>query len=78
MTAAPKPAPAEQPGRVPLARAPVHVARRRRTCSTYSDWLIRAPASTVNAAYDLPNASGLAWLPLADGSKPFGVIENSS
>jgi hypothetical protein len=32
----------------------------------------------VKAAKDLPKASGLAWLPLADGSKPFGVIENSS
>ena len=49
-----------------------------RKALTYSAWLTRAPASTVNAAYDFPNASGLAWLPLADGSKPFGVIENSS
>jgi hypothetical protein len=46
---------------------------------TYSDWLIRAPASIVNAAYDFPNASELvALLPPAEGSKPFGVIENSS
>jgi hypothetical protein len=34
--------------------------------------------STVNAANDSPNASGPAWLLLADGSNPSGVMANSS
>ena len=77
ITAAPKPAPRN-------SRVGSHCRALRYTLPAskkvfrYIDWLIRAPASTVNAANDLPNASGLAWLPLADGSNPFGVMENSS
>ena len=41
-------------------------------------WLIRKPNSAVAAKYDFPNA--VRWTEVTDalGSKPCGVMENSS
>jgi hypothetical protein len=45
----------------------------------YSAWLMRMPISADDTKYEAPNASTVvALLPLARGSKPAGVTENSS
>src|SRR6185436_21045711 len=44
----------------------------------YSDWLTLSPSSPVPTKNALPNDETLAWVSLALGLYPCGVMENSS